>query len=134
MPWKETEPMKERLKFISNYLEKSFDTFAELCTFYGVSRKTGYKYVRQFEEAGIDGLKEGSRAPHQHGLKIVNWMEESILEVRKKHKSWGGKKIHNWLHQEYPKTHWPAKSTIDDILKRNGFVRKRRGRSHVALQ
>jgi len=132
MPWKETVAMNERIKFISNYLEKSFDTFSELCVFYGVSRKTGYKYVKQFEASGLDGLKEVSKAPHQHGLKTSAWIEETILAVRKKHANWGGKKIYNWLHQEYPKTNWPAKSTIDDILKRHGCVRKRRVRSHVA--
>ncbi|KTD35667.1 transposase (ISmav2) [Legionella moravica] len=132
MPWKETVAMRERIKFISNYMEKSFDSFSELCAFYGVSRKTGYKYVNQFKESGIDGLKERSRSPHRHGLKTAQWMEDNILKIRKKHTSWGGKKIHNWLQQEYPETEWPSKSTIDDILKRNGLVRKRRVRGHVA--
>lgn len=113
-------------------MEKSFDTFGELCLFYGISRKTGYKYVKQFEESGIDGLKERSRAPRQHGLKTADCVETNILAVRKKHKHWGGKKIHSWLHQEHPETDWPAKSTIDDILKRNGLVRKRRVRGQVA--
>lgn len=132
MPWKETVAMKEKIKFIANYLDQNFDTFSELCLFYGVSRKTGYKYVNQFEESGLDGLKEGSKAPHHHGLKTADWIEDNILAVRKKHRHWGGKKIHNWLHQEYPETEWPAKSTIDDILKRNGLVRKRRVRGSVA--
>lgn len=132
MPWKETVPMQEKIKFISNYLDENFDTFESLCAFYGISRKTGYKYVSQFTKEGLDGLKERSRAPHHHGLKKPDWMESSILDVRKKHTSWGGKKIRNWLLQEYPAQDWPAKSTIDDILKRNGLVRKRRVRSKVA--
>ncbi|KTC84747.1 MULTISPECIES: helix-turn-helix domain-containing protein [Legionella] len=52
MLWKETVPIKEKIKFVSNYLEKNFDIFVELCSFYGISRKTGYKYVKQFEESG----------------------------------------------------------------------------------
>jgi putative transposase len=109
MPWKETVGMRERIKFISNYLEGSFDSFVELCGFYGISRKTGYIYVKQFEPSGIDGLKERSRAPRAHGLKTATWIEENIVEVRKQHKTWGGKKIHNWLHQDCPNTPWPAK-------------------------
>jgi transposase InsO family protein len=132
MPWKETEPMTEKIKFIANYLDDSFDSFNELCLFYGISRKTGYKYVEQYQKEGLDGLKERSRAPHHHGRKTADWKESSILDVRDKHKTWGGKKILNWLSQEYSNVDWPAKSTIDDILKRNGLVRKRRKRSHVA--
>ncbi len=52
---------------LGNCVEESFDSFTELCVFYEISRKTGYKYVKQFEASGIDGLKERSRAPHQHG-------------------------------------------------------------------
>lgn len=132
MPWKETVAMEEKLKFIANYLDKNFDTFESLCRFYGISRKTGYKYVDQFKREGVDGLKERSRAPCKHGLKTPMWMEGEILEVRKQRPTWGGKKIHNWLLQEYPDREWPAKSTVDDILKRNNLVRKRRIRSHVA--
>ena len=51
MPWKEVEPMNERIQFISDYLCTYF-SISELCLRYGVSRKTGYKWINRFKETG----------------------------------------------------------------------------------
>ena len=42
MPWNETKPMDERVKFVAAYLAKEV-SFSELCARFGISRKTGYK-------------------------------------------------------------------------------------------
>jgi putative transposase len=44
MPWKETEPMSERVKFIAAYLEHD-EPFFGTCERFGISRRTGYKWV-----------------------------------------------------------------------------------------
>lgn len=44
MPWKETRPMNERIKFIARYLE-GIESISSLCHEYEVSRKTGYKWI-----------------------------------------------------------------------------------------
>jgi hypothetical protein len=44
MPWNETAPMNERVKFIARYLHHD-DPFATLCAASGISRKTGYKWA-----------------------------------------------------------------------------------------
>lgn len=130
MPWKETEPMNEKIKFISAYLKQDGSTFQELCAQFQISCKTGYKYLNRYKEEGIDGLKERSRAPHVQANKMLAHVEKSILELKFKHPTWGGKKLRNWLLQERSDSQWPAKSTIDDLLKRHGLVvpakRKRR--------
>ena len=41
MPWKECNPMDERLKFVARLLDG--DQMAGLCREFGISRKTGYK-------------------------------------------------------------------------------------------
>lgn len=130
MPWIETEPMNEKIKFISAYLKNEGETFQELCNEFHISCKTGYKYVKRYNEEGLDGLKERSRAPHVQGNRMASHIEESILELKLKHPTWGSKKLKNWLFQERSEIVWPAKSTIDDLLKRHGLVvpakRKRR--------
>ena len=63
MPWKETSAMNERMMFIGDYLRKEY-TIADLCRAYGISRKTAYKWIHRYEEEGVAGLKERSRAPH----------------------------------------------------------------------
>lgn len=63
MPWRETEPMNERLQFIGDALAGLYTT-SELCERYGVSRKTGYKWLSRFYEHGLSGLVDRSHAPH----------------------------------------------------------------------
>ena len=130
MPWKETEPMNEKIKFISAYLKRDGSTFQELCEQFQISCKTGYKYINRYKEEGVEGLKERSRAPHILANKMPSHVEKSILDLKIKHPTWGSKKLRNWLLQERSDSQWPAKSTIDDLLKRYGLVvpakRKRR--------
>ncbi|MBL0058407.1 MAG: helix-turn-helix domain-containing protein [Elusimicrobia bacterium] len=61
MPWRETYPMEERLKYIGDWL-KDEEPMTDLCRIYGISRKTGYKWIERYQTHGLDGLKEMSRA------------------------------------------------------------------------
>ncbi len=62
MPWKETSAVKERMRFPVDF-EGHLFSMSELCQRYGISRKTGYKWIERFDEAGIEGLDDRSRAP-----------------------------------------------------------------------
>jgi putative transposase len=131
MPWYETEPMNEKVKFITTYKNNKHQmTFKELCEEFNISCKTGYKYIKRYASEGVDGLKERSRAPRNQAKRMSLFMEESILEVKLKYPTWGAKKVRNWLLQEQKEYQWPAKSTIDDLFKRHKLVspakRKRR--------
>jgi len=44
-------------------------TVSELCRRFGISRVTGYKFIKRYQAAGWDGLKDLSRAPHRRGRK-----------------------------------------------------------------
>ncbi len=44
MPWNQTSPMDQRTQFIADYLRGRL-SMTELCDSYGVSRKTGYKWL-----------------------------------------------------------------------------------------
>jgi transposase InsO family protein len=50
---------------------------------------------------------------------------EGVLEARKRHPSWGPKKLVAWLECHVPGRTWPAASTAGEILKRHGLVRAR---------
>ena len=45
--------MEEKIRFIGDYLNGVF-SFTELCERYGVSRKTGYKWVDRYVEEGFE--------------------------------------------------------------------------------
>jgi putative transposase len=64
MPWKETDPMTERLQFIAAYLSHVY-SMTEPCERFGIRRNTGYKWVRRYTTEGLAGLQEQSRAPHR---------------------------------------------------------------------
>ena len=55
MPWKETRVSDERMRFIAEY-ERQEMSMAVLCRRYGISRKTGYKWVARWQAEGVTGL------------------------------------------------------------------------------
>jgi putative transposase len=53
MPWNETKPMNERVKFLAAYLADEV-SFSELCASFGISRKNGYKWVERYEQSDVE--------------------------------------------------------------------------------
>ena len=128
MPWKETGPMKERMKFMAMYLGGEW-SMSDLCAAFGISRKTGYKWVHRYEERGRSGLEALSRAARFHPNAVAPEIESAIVELKQRWPRRGPKKLLWSLHRQRPEVSWPALSTIGAILKRHGLVRPRR-RSH----
>src|SRR5262245_40199858 len=111
MPWHETHVMDERMSFIVDW-QRDEQSVAALCRQYGVSRKTGYKWIGRYRASGVDGLKDHSSAAHCHPNQVVASAIDAVIAVRAKHPSWGPKKIKAWLSAKRPQTIWPAQSTI----------------------
>jgi transposase InsO family protein len=130
MPWKETCLMDEKVKFVGYYLKKEW-SFSMLCREFGISRTTGYKYINRYHTSGLYGLKEISRAPHNHPNAVSLEIEEVILSLRSVHPTWGPRKLRAWLQSHHPRINYPASSTIGDILRRHGLTvpRRRVGRT-----
>lgn len=127
MPWKATSAMKERKAFASDHALGVF-SFAELCRRFGVSRKTGYKWIRRYEEGGEAGLDDRSRRPSRVPHATPPEKVVRIVALRKKY-GWGAKKLLKILERRDPEEVWPARSTVEDILKRAGCVTSRSRRS-----
>ncbi|PYN19144.1 MAG: IS481 family transposase, partial [Candidatus Rokuibacteriota bacterium] len=121
--------MKERLRFVTDW-ERDLYSMVELCERYGVSCKTGYKWVERYEHEGPDGLRERSRAPHHCPHRISADVAAAICAGRRQHPSWGPEKILHWLKRRHPALDIPATSTAGDLLARRGLVKQRRRRRH----
>jgi len=130
MPLMEMTIMDQKKEFILLWKSNKY-TFTCLCDHFGISRSTGYKYVKRFEESGMDGLEPRSRAPHHTPSKIPEEIEKRIIEIRKEHHTWGAKKLRWRLEKDGIYSRIPANSTITNILKRNGLIPERRKRVHV---
>ena len=56
MPWSETSPMDQKTQFIADVLRDGL-AIVELCDDYGISRKTGYKWIDRYLREGPEGLR-----------------------------------------------------------------------------
>src|SRR5688572_26168295 len=115
MPWSETNRMEQRARFVLDVLQGHF-TMSELCYRYGVSRKTGYKWLARYRRKGSDGCDDGSRAPHVHPNATDSKIASRIVKLRRKNPSWGPRTLRGYLVREFPNVPWPCASTIGDIL------------------
>lgn len=127
MPWLETSPVDQRERFIAD-ARRGLYPMTELCARYGISRKSGYKWLTRFEEGGRAALRDRSRAPHQCPHRIAAEVAQLICAARCAHPSWGPAKLLAWLEPRHPGVVWPAVSTAGDLLARRGLVKKRRRR------
>ncbi|WP_438014491.1 integrase core domain-containing protein [Sorangium sp. So ce315] len=126
MPWKETCSVDERLQFIAQ-VNESDETFAELCRRFGISRKTGYKWVERYEKAGPRGLEERRPVAHTFPHATPATLVNALVELRKERPTWGPKKLRARL-ESMGLAGLPATSTIGELLKKHGLIRPRRRR------
>jgi putative transposase len=124
MSWKATDAVNERMKMMGQYLSQG-DSISELARWYGVSRKTVYKWVERYAQAGPAGLEDLSRAPHHHPGAVSPAMAARILAWKAAKPLWGAPKIHAQL---LGLADCPSESTVSNILARHGLSRKARRR------
>jgi putative transposase len=122
--------MDERLKFVARLLDG--EKMAPLCREFGISRVTGYKIFNRYKDCGLDGLQDRSRRPYRHANQLPFQIERTILQLKRKHPSWGAPKIRDKLIKEYPMIKPPAKSTVHAVLDRHGLVKRRKRRRYKA--
>jgi putative transposase len=119
--------VEERMRFVIAVEERQ-ESFAAVCRRFGVSRRTGYKWLGRYQEAGLEGLSDHSRAPDRHPHAIAEKVFERCLEVRRAHPSWGPVKVRGYLERRQPSMEWPAVSTIGALFDREGLTVKRKVR------
>ena len=123
MPWLETKAVNERTRFVVGVREQGL-TVAEACRRFGVSRTTGYKWLRRYDRDGFAALEDQSRAPKTRPNETPPEVVERLLSVRREY-GWGPKKIRGWLRLREPELKLPAASTVGDILAKHGLVEPR---------
>ena len=101
MPWKVTEPMYERAKFVA-LLDEGLFSMSELCQRFGISRRTGYKWLARFEQDGLDSLRDQSRKPQSSPKQTCPAARQALLRVRQDHPTWGPKKLLAYLQLTFP--------------------------------
>jgi transposase InsO family protein len=123
MPWKVRDAMSERLDLVTLAGQPGAD-MAELCRRFGISRKTGYKWLKRFGELGSGGLVDRSRRPKVSPRRTAAAVEAAALALRRTNPVWGGRKIRQALSREMGAAPLPAASTITGILRRGGLLER----------
>jgi transposase InsO family protein len=122
--------MDQRTQFIADFLRQVLSV-TELCELYDVSRKTGYKWIDRYLRQGPAGLEERSRRPQASPNQTTQEIVAALLEARRRHPSWGGKKLLALVHKRHRNWDLPHRSTVCDILSRHGMVPKKRTRRSI---
>jgi transposase InsO family protein len=93
----------------------------ELCRRFGISPKTGYKWLARHTLEGAGGLKDRSRRPHRSPARTAAEIEQEVIRLRvASRNSWGGRK----LARQFTDRGGPAlaPSTVTGILRRAGLL------------
>lgn len=127
MPWRETDAMSERARFAIAVRERGMSV-AAACREYGVSRQSGYKWLKRYDEGGVQSLADRSRAPKSSPQATPEPVIARIVAMRERYPDWGPKKLRAYLSATECETRWPAASTIGDLLEERGLVEPRERR------
>ena len=127
MPWRECSVMEERVRFVARLLEG--EGMSDVCREFGISRKTGYKILNRYREAGLEALCDRSRRPVRYANQLAAQIERLIVEAKRDKPHWGARKIRELLVRRLAgEVRIPAKSTVHAVLDRHGLVSQARKR------
>ena len=124
MAWELEKVEDQRFNLIQSY--ESGIPMTDLCSIYGISRKTAYKWLDRYKELGKEGLKDMSRAPHQPFRIYEDDIINFAIEMKLKYRKWGPKKILAKLEREYPNYRWPCPTRLYQIFQSYHLIKPKR--------
>lgn len=125
MSWKEINVMDQRIEFVNRSMTDR-TPFSELCKEYGISRKTGYKWVQRFKDGGYPNLGDESRKPNNHADALSEDEIIHIIELKAIHPNWGARKIQELMKRSKKTARIPSESSIKRVMDKAGLVKKKR--------
>jgi putative transposase len=125
MPWNISSVFKARERFIDLVIRSRLPV-ARACRQAGISRKTGFKFLARYRQAGLTGLQDVSRRPQNFPTQISSRWLKALLRLRQQHPYWGGRKIYYLLKRQQPYQRPPRPRTIQRWLALSGQIRQRK--------
>ena len=129
MPWHKTDHVSEREHFLKAWLTGRHSMTA-LCSAFGISRKTGHKWVYRLKMEGMTDLSDRSRARHQQTHQTPESITQTLINTKFAFPDWGPRKVVAYLRNTQPDLSWPAHSTVSEIFARQGLVKHRGNRRY----
>ena len=125
MPWSQVTVKDQREEFV--FLARQRDSnVSELCRRFGISRKTGYKWLgrKQFDDRSRRPLSSPGQTPGD--------LEARVVAERAAHPAWGGRKIAHVLARDNGLSIAP--STVTAVLHRHGLINPAASQASMAWQ
>lgn len=129
MPWKTEETKMELKAEFVHMADQPNANMSKLCRRFGISRPTGYKWLRRYRQHGLEGLAERSSRPNHSPNKTPEAIEQLVVAARRRDPGWGGRKLHCHLSNQAEagaisinRDQVPSASTITRILDRRGLL------------
>lgn len=128
MPWETKDIMSLREEFVHLAIQEGANR-RELCSRFGISPQTAYKWLRRFSEHGLAGLHDESRKPLHSPKTTSAVIQSEIVKLRHQHPAWGGRKISRRLNDLGLGSVVP--STVNTVLHRHGLIQTGVEHRHV---
>ena len=118
--------MDQRKEFVLEAMDPLCN-FTKLCSKYGISTKTGYKWKSRFIQEEFAGLFDQSKRPDNSPTQIPEEIILEIIKLKIKKKHWGPKKIREIYRQKHPEENIPCLTSVERILRKAGLIKKEKG-------
>jgi transposase len=96
-------------------------TVVEVADRYGVSRQAVHRWLRRYQDGGLDGLADRSHRPRRCPHQLPEAVEAVLVELSRTHPGWGRRRLGHELARREVKP-LPSRATIYRALVRNGLV------------
>ena len=130
MSWMVRGLQHARVEFVMIAREADVN-ISEACRRFGISRRTGYKWLDRYETSGLDGLVERSRRPKSSPLQLSGDVVVELVKLHDAYEDWGPKKLRARLRRNgaCPDDKVPSLATVARLARRMGWTEaKGRGR------
>jgi len=115
MPWEVPTMSEQRIAFVHCVIHLHHRV-SDACQSFGISRKTGYKWLKRYRQNPHQPLDDQHKRPRICPHQTDPQCERRIMAVRDEF-GWGARKIHAFLTQR--DIDMPSIATINQVLKRH---------------
>ena len=128
MPWNDSSVAGQRAALVRALL-RGREPVAQVCDRFGVSRQTGYKFLRRFQVQGRSGLVDYTRRPSGDlSVRAAQWRRR-VLRLRRALPTWGARKLRWLLRRRFRGARpLPAERTVQRWITQAGLARRPRTR------
>lgn len=116
----------KRMEWFDWYYSKDEKNASKTCRYFGINRKTFYKYKPAYDQGNYHQLENKSRRPY-HTRKPVTPQRilQLVAKIRKEFPTWSKYKLSAVLKNQFGINKYTSASTIGRIMKRKGLIDKK---------